>query len=290
MSTRKAGAISNSERKFILENMATMSIEDMAKKISRHVSMVEKVIQMQTSLPEADNNTVRWHLKRSLNWKHMKDEFTESELDKIEDQYTKYVQQFQENINATEEVQILNLIKIEILMDRNLKGKMKIGESIGRYSKMIKSVMDGVDDDFSALSENQQKNIMDLEKAKQESLHAESSRTQELVMLQKEHNVLMGKVMGSRDQRITEVLNQKVSVFGLIKQLIDVDRQKQDSRILELYGKAADAELIRLSKPHKFLDDSVDNPVLSFEVVERFTKEEEDEKNSEDINDSNITE
>lgn len=281
MSTRKSGAISNSERKFILENMATMSIEDMAKRIGRNISMVEKVIHMQTNLPEAESNTVKWHLKRSLNWKHMKEEFTESELDKIEDQYTKYVQQFQENINATEEVQILNLIKIEILMDRNLKGKMKIGESINRYSKMVQSIMDAVDDDFSSLTEVQQKNVMDLEKGKQEALGAESARTTELVSLQKEHNTLMAKVMGSRDQRITEVLNQKVSVFGLIKQLIDVDRQKQDSRILELYGKAADAELMRLAQPHKFLDDSIDNPVLSHEVVTRLDAAQPNEEENE---------
>lgn len=274
----KMGPISIEDRKFILANMNTMSVDEMGKILNRHPALVKKVIKTQESLlPEAESNSVRIHLKRSLHWKHLKEEFIETELNKIEDQYIKFVQQFREDVTATEEVQILNLIKLEILMDRNLKGKMKISGTIARYESMIESLLGPVDGNFAALSENDRNIIMDLENKKQAALSVESSRTNELVILYKEHNVLMERVMGSRDQRITEVLNTKVSFMGMVKELLERDKQEKDSRLIELSKKSVEKEFKRLAAPHSYEDNVVDNPILCSDTIELFEEENETE-------------
>ncbi len=230
----KLGTLSNEERKFILDNMDNLEIDVIAKQLNRSPLVIEKVIRGQMALPISENNTTRWHLRKSLHWKHLKDAFTERELNTIEDQYVKYVEQFKGDIIATEEVQILNLIKVEILMERNLTGKMLIGENIKRYKQMVESLLTRFNHNFADMEEADRATIMELEDKISACLQAEASRTTEYVDLLKQHNALTEKVMGSRDQRVREILSTKVSFTGLVKQLMDRDKQEKDSRFLEL--------------------------------------------------------
>ena len=269
-SRKKTGGISKEDRQFIIDNMNILSVEDIAEKVGRHVYLIEKIIKNYAQLPQADNQSARWHLRRSIYWKHLKEEFSDQELNMIEDMYVKYVQQFNEDVYASEEVQILNLIKLQIMMDRNLKGKQKIVDNMRNYERQAQNFLDRVNDDISALTEDERNVVMDLQDKAQACLSAESQRTIEYVNLQKEHNTLLEKVMGSRDQRVKQILNQKISFFGLVKELLDRDKADKESRFLQLYCKAADKEFDRLSAPHKYEDGSIDNPILTAEVVEKY--------------------
>lgn len=272
---KKVGSISQSDRAFIIKNIDVMSAEDMATQLNRNVAVVEGVIKGHSALPDASEKSIRWQLMHSSHWKHLRQEFTEDELNKIADQYVKYVEQFsKDGIIATEEVQILNLIKIEILSDRNLKGKMGLSSTIKGYEDIIENILSKVDGDWHALTEREQDQIMKLKEDIQSALRAETTRTNEYVELQKQHTVLTEKVMGSRDQRVKEVLNQKISFLGIVKQLMDEEKQKKESRMLELYNKGVAKEYERLIQPHKYEDGVTDNPILCSDVVEKLDTED----------------
>ena len=272
---KKVGSISQTDRTFIIQNIDVMSAEDMAIKLNRNVAVIEGVIKGHSALPDASEKSIRWQLMHSSHWKHLRQEFTEDELNKIADQYVKYVEQFsKEGIIATEEVQILNLIKVEILSDRNLKGKMNLSGTIKGYEDIVENILSKVDGNWQALTEREQDQIMKLKEDIQSALRSETARTNEYIELQKQHTVLTEKVMGSRDQRVKEVLNQKVSFLGIVKQLMDEDKQKTESRMLELYNKGVAKEYDRLIQPHTYQDGVTDNPILCSDVVERLDTEE----------------
>ena len=267
----RKGNLTQADREFIASNLNSMSPQEIADKLDRPLHSIEKVISvLAAQLPKAESAAARWHLKHSMHWKQLKEEFDENELNYIEDQYIKYVDQFKQDIVATEEVQILDLIKIEVLQQRNLKGKQKINENIRRYEQMCQSTLDTVDGNFGKLEDSDKERIMEMRKNIQAALQAESVRTVEYVSLQQEHNKLAEKVMGSRDQRVKEIMNSKVSWHGHIKKLLERDKQINDSRFLELNKLGAEREFERLSEPHIYADKTTDNPILSAEVVEKF--------------------
>lgn len=268
MAKLKGGAISNEDRRFILEHMNTMSVEDIAAKIGKHPAVVEKIIRSCIVLPKAENNDVRWHLKRSNYWKHLKEGFSEIELNYIEDQYVKYIEQFEGNVVATEEVQVLDLIKIEVLQQRNLTAKQKIVENLNNYSKMVEDIESANQGNFADLTEEERNLIMDLKNKEQSCMQAEAARTTEYLALQKEKDELSKRIMGSRDQRVQEILNNKVSFTGYIKQLLQRDKQEKESRFIQLYNKSAEKELNKLAQPYTYADKQIDNPILSAEVID----------------------
>lgn len=270
----KGGSFTNEERQFILDNQDTMSVDDIGKQLNRKPLLIEKFIQSHTTLPTADNKGARSHLRRSSFYKHLQQEFTPDELEYIQEQYVKYVQQLKEGVAATEEVQLLSLIKVEVLQQRNLKNKQKISDNAGRYQQMVNDMMVSVSGNFAKLDKDDQQKIMDLNNSIQACMNAEGAKTNEYIELQKQHNELTKKLMASRDQRVNEIVSMKTTWSGYMKQLQDRDKQMEESRRLNITKLATEREFERLSQPHRYADKSVDNPVLMAEVVEKFDKEE----------------
>ncbi|HEX5186479.1 MAG TPA: hypothetical protein VFV86_06275 [Nitrososphaeraceae archaeon] len=281
---KKGGAIGEVERKFILENMNKKTVEEIAEHLGRDVKVVEKVIRTHIDLPQASNQTARFHLKKSTYWKQLKEAFDENELVAIEEEYVKLVQQFREDIVASEEIQLLDLIKLGILQHRNLKGKQNIITNMHRYQRMVDDILKKANGNFSELTVDDQQNIMELNKNIEACRGAESARTVEFNELQKQKNVLFDKVMGSRDQRVTEILNSKITFAGLIKELVNRDKQIEESRFLELGKKAVDKEYNRLMQPYKYADEIIDNPIICADVVDKL--EQQDKQLNEEKNES----
>lgn len=278
------GPLSNDDRQFVLKNMNNMSISEMAEKLEKNPVLIEKVIRTYTAMPNIANDSVRWRLKKSNHWKQLKQAFTESELSYIEDEYVVIINQFQENVVPTEEVQILDFIKTSVLQQRNLEAKRRISDSLDSYAKMVQDIEDSYGNNFSEMTEEDKNRIMDLKNKEAACRQAESARTTEWLALQKEKDVLYDKLMGSRDQRVKEALNTKVSFLSHVKELLERDRQEKDSRIIGLYKKSVNKEYDRLRQPHAFADKVIDNPILNSDVVEYFDKM--NEKQEEESNDS----
>jgi hypothetical protein len=270
----KGGAFTNDERKFIVENMNDMTPEQMGVKLNRNPVLINKFIASHVNLNDGDNKTVRANLRKSVFFKNMQQEFDEDELNYIQEQYVRYMDQVNQNVVATEEVQLLSLIKVEVLMSRNLKNKKRIFENAARYREQVNNMIERVGGQFANLTTEDRKAVMELQNHEASCFQADGSNSEEYIKLQKEHNTLNGKLKTSRDQRVDEIANSKTTFAGYLRDLLKLDKQIEESRQLELNKKAMYKELDRLSQPHEYADKSVDNPILTADIIDKFDKEE----------------
>lgn len=274
MVVKKQGVISTEERKYIIEHMNDMTVEDIAEAIKKNPKVVDKEIKNYVQLPQAENNSIRWHLKKKLEWKHLKQEFTEEELNLIEDKYIRYIQQLQDDITATEEAQVLNMIKLEILMERNLKAQYRLTDDIDNLESLRQSILDKVDGEFALLEEKDRDTIMDIQKQSSSIRNADGVRNSTYMELQKELNNISSKLKASRDQRVGSILDPRFSFNTYVRSLLERDKQERESRYIQLYGMGINKEEARLSKAHLYADGAYDNPILTTEVLENLDKQD----------------
>ena len=274
---KKSGAISNDERRFIIENASKLTTEDIAEQIGKSVKIVEREIQNHVKLPTAENNTIRWHLRKMPEWKSIKQQFNNDELNLIEEKYVKYVEQMENNLTATEESQVLNMIKLEILMDRNLISNRQSLESLVIYEQTSQAIIDSVGGDYSLLDEDQLKQIQDCQNQITSIRDGQGFRNKQHMEMQTQLNSIHSKLKTSRDQRVGQILDAKKSFGAYLKELMDIKNQEKESRWIELNNMAVEKEEKRLSRAHKYADGSYDNPMLTADILEQLDKEEEDE-------------
>lgn len=275
---KKTGAISNDERKFIIDNSGKMTSEELAEAIGKSVKIVEKEIQNHVKLPTAENNTIRWHLKKLPEWKSLKQQFSNDELNLIEEKYIKYVEQMESNLTATEESQVLNMIKIEILMDRNLIADKESLESISIYQQTSQAIIDSVNGNVSLLEEDQREKLQDCQNQITSIRDGHGFRNKQHMELQTQLNNIHSKLKTSRDQRVNNILDAKMSFGAYVKSLGEIKKQQKESRFIELNRLATEKESQRLSRAHKYADGSYDNPMLTAEILEKLDKEDEDDE------------
>ena len=267
----KGGRLSRDSEKFIMENSNTMSAEEMSEKLGVSIKSVESILDIYGNIP---TNNVAWkqYLRRSSAWKQMKNQFTDNELDYFEDQYVKLMDQFKEDVLNTETTQILQLIKIEILMDRNLQSKKRSREQVDNLEAIQKGIIEKYGGDFSQLALEDQHSVTEIGQQIAGFVSGEQNATKEYADLQKAHNEILKMLKGAREQRIQNVENSKISFTGFVKSLMNLDIQEKEARQNELFKHASKKELDRLSQPHRFIDNSYDLPILSAETIENLEK------------------
>lgn len=274
---KKSGAISNDERLFIINSAAKLTSEEIAEQIGKSVKIVEREIQNHVKLPTAENNTIRWHLRKMPEWKSLKQQFTNDELNLIEEKYVKYVEQMESNLTATEESQVLNMIKLEILMDRNLIADRQCMESLAVFEHTSAAMLDSVGGDYSLFDDEQLKRLQDCQNQITSIRDSHGFRNKQHMEMQTQLNNIHSKLKTSRDQRVGQILDAKKSFGAYVKELLDVKKQEQESRWVELNSLAVKKEERRLSRAHKYADGSYDNPILTADILQQLDKEDDDE-------------
>lgn len=227
----------------------------------------------------------RDRLKRSKAWRHIKDEFSEDELEYFSDKYIQLMGQFNEDILPTEEQQVIGLIRVEIMQHRNMAGRKQLGESSDRIRQMIDGILGAVNGDMSRLDEAGTNHIIDLQNQLAGLENSQNSKTKEFLELSKEHASLTDKLKASRSQRISAATSDKMTWPEMVKALMDKDLQEKESRKFELRRIAANKELDRLTQPHRYMDNQVDIPILYSGSVDNLDNVENIEKNE----DKNLT-
>lgn len=276
----RAGRMSREAEKFIIEHKNTFTADEIAKKLNLSLRSVNEVLDVYGNLPEK-NTAWKQYLRRSIAWKQLKEEFSGEELDYFEEKFIALMEQFKEDVLTTEETQVFQLIKLEILMSRNLRQKQKIREHIEKFDKLQKSIVDKYGGDFTKLEEKDHNFIIELEKQLAGSRSAEQTTSKEYIELQKQHGDILNELKGTRNQRVKEIENSKVSFVGLVKSLMDRDKQEKEGRQLELFKLATQKEMDRLGSPFQYADKMIDLPILTSETIEKLDQQQESEESKE---------
>jgi hypothetical protein len=270
------------ELEFIRTKSATMSVKEIAKALNRQ----PKTIQEAQKLFELDITTqvqrekLKEELRKKYYWPTLQRTLSgEEEETYFLEQWADLRKQFADLIE-TEEHQVLDYIRMGVLINRNLTERAISSKRLIEVQVMI--------DKFEA--ENgpgpwEDDNIRaEWDRLNDEvGLHQNSyqSRTAELKILQERQVALRKDLKGNRDQRIEAIQDSRYTFQDQIKMLMEDQYRNEQGRMLAIMREAAEKERQRLSEIHPYADGTLDLPILNADTAEA-TKPQEPGQITED--------
>lgn len=274
----KKGNFNKVEKEFMTLNAYAMPINKIADELNRPYERVYDWItkNIRPELTVVVQGDVVHELRNSSEWKRLNLELTKEELLYFEDQYAQIVRQFKEDIVYTEKQQIFQFIKFDILMSRNMQRRLKAETELEK----TQSTHDGWLIQFAGDPTNMQPNDLQYHQTVLQSIERLrreiDNKSDEYKVLHAEYTKLMENMKATRKERITKNQADKGSFLALLSQLKNEEKNNQLGRELELSRLATDASEARLSKPHTFIDGSLDYIITTVDTVkQKYIKEED---------------
>lgn len=203
-----------------------------------------------------------YDIKSKPYWNDLKKQFSADELELLLYHWKQIITQFRKDVLHTEEQQILDTIKMEVLMNRAL---IEQNETLNQI-KGLERELEVEESKPAAVRDKEyyfalQRQIASLRAAK-ESLGKEYKE------LQTKKSALLKEIKGTRDQRILKLEGNKQTFSGLISRLLsDPDFFASQGREMELMRLASNGAKKQLYKMHEFCNNEVDRPLLTPESV-----------------------
>lgn len=263
--TFKRGPWSADDKKYIVDNAGQIPPEEIATNLGRNKDAVKKYMKDNGLLKyyssrsnSKDSGLVK--LSKSIYYPDICRQFTEKELETFEYHWLNTSKQFNDDIMHTEEMQIIDMIKFEILMNRLLNQQADTNQAISETT--------------AELQKERMKKEPNLELIKHYSIQSESLYIA-IGRMQKEYNELhkaktqiYTSLKATRDQRLKSIESSKETFIDWVKDLIkDSSLRKQLGIEMEKHRIATEVEYKRLSDFHEYADGCVDIPVLNSSTV-----------------------
>jgi len=258
----KKGRLSKEEIRFISASLDHMTIDDIAKKLSRDAESIDSFVKRKLKRGLSLEEEVAFELEDRPYWIELQSQFTEEELELFKYHWTRIIAQFKDDVFPTEELQVVDVIKLEILMNRCLKSNKDNITEMNIIDKFIKDER-AVDKD-----QRDQDYIMNLERQAAALRASQESLNRDYRELQSKKASMLREMKGTREQRIKRLEDSKQSFVAWVAMLM------QDPETLKKYGiemekmrLAMMKESERLSAYHKYEDGGVDQPFLTPDTV-----------------------
>jgi hypothetical protein len=177
------------------------------------------------------------------------------------------MRQFKNDVYATEETQIFQFIKMEILMNRNLIGAKRSNEDMKRLEKVIDDIYAKYKD-FAKASDADKAIVALTESQLLTAKASKQAQTSEFVKLQDKQSDIMKSLKATRDQRIKDLEKEGDTFLGLIKKFMHDKWREKEGKQLSLVNAAAMKAKTELGKQHKYIDGQYDSPILSAETID----------------------
>ena len=266
----KKARISKVEEGYIRDNIDT-GYEQLAIDLDRDKTSVLEFIKKKAAkgdLPEPiwlgkkfDEEKAKYDLSFRPYWKELESQFTADELVLFEYHWTRIISQLSDDVIPTEEIQVVDLIKLELLMNRSLKYSKSNIEQISAFEALITEERQRGEDADTESVFNLERQIAAL-RASQESLNRDYRD------LQEKKNKMLKEMKATREQRVQRFEDKEKSWNGLVTYLVSNPQiTQQYGQEMEQMRIAADKEKDRLSKYHKYNDGMVDQPFLTPETT-----------------------
>lgn len=258
----RKGRISDDEGRTIARLVDSLPVEDIAKQLDRSVNSIEEYIKRKLKIGLNTYEIAAYSLEDRPYWIELEAQFTESELELFKYHWSRIISQFKDDVFPTEELQVVDVIKLELLMNRCLKGNKENIEQINTYDAMIKDERsrdkDQQDHDYIINLERQVASL----RASQESLNKDYRE------LQAKKSTMLKEMKGTREQRIKRLEDSKLSFTAWVGTMMrDPDIMKKYGIEMEKMKLAMENEKARLSVYHKYEDGTIDQPFLTPDTV-----------------------
>lgn len=262
---KKTGRLSKEERSFIEENGKIMTAADIAQKLNRDidpVSLYLKKIGLSNDKRKSFEVQAEYNLKEKPQWRELKQQFSEKELELFLHHWKSVIAQFKKDVLPTEEMQIIDMVKLEVLMNRALTEEYETLLLIEQYGEMVKEEeKKSEQDQDKALLMTLRRDIVSLRAAKQ----ALNANYKELL---KSKNTMFTALKATRAERIQKIENSKTTLAAMVFKLVnDPDFFEETGLYMERMRIAMEEEKKRLGDYHTYDDKTLDRPILNAETI-----------------------
>ncbi len=270
----KRGPWSKEDKQFIEDNCETLDYKDIASHLQRDPIYVKKYIETKLNKQIVKGSRIAreadYNIKQSQIWEEIKQEFSTSEQRTFLFHWERIIGQFKEDVLPTEELQIIDMIKLELLMGRALKQQRSSHLSIEEYAKemdKIKKQDDIIPQDAVRIGQLDQ--LIAFHRAALEALTKEHNELLNRKM------ALMKELKGTRAERIKRIEDSKQTFLGWVSEIMQNKKLRiQLGDYIEKMRIAIDVEKVRLMTPHKYMDGEIDCPLLTSETLEYLESKE----------------
>lgn len=260
MSSLNKGRFTTSEIAYIKANVERKTVEEISSDLNRDPISVGSWITKNIGLTNAEKKEVEVHqeLKKRPYYKELTKQFSELELEMFEFHFKKMWAQFKDDVFHTEEMQIIDTIKLEVLMNRQLRNQHEISEKVAELDKEL----------LAAQSNNDDNRVLSIERQIAVLRASEETMRRDFKELQSRKSALLKDLKGTRDQRIKAIEDHKQTFPTLITKVMTDPKYRRDMAIyMEKMRLATEKERERLSQLITYEDGLPDRPLLNSESV-----------------------
>lgn len=266
----KTGRFSLEEQRFIRENYNKLTATSIAKRLNRLVESVESFLKREGLYGGSYDKETAYDIINTEYWKEIKKQFNEEEQKLFLKSWNEITAQFKNtDILFTERLQMIDVVKLDVLMNRNLSEQAEIQKNIRDFQKMVEE--ENIDAENKAEIKmsivSMYGTLKDMGKSYRE-------------MLEKKDK-LWSALKATRSDRIKQIEQSKSTFSGWITELIKNDEERERIGLyIEKQRLATNKEMERLSQEHVYGEEhhkEIDIPFLTPEVVMEKEKERQEE-------------
>jgi len=260
----KKGRFSVDEMSFIEAQAEVLSPDQIAEKLDRDPASIRDWIEKNIgfSASQKKEAAVANELKAKPYYRELSNQFSAEELEMFEFHFKKMWSQFKDDVFHTEEMQIIDTIKLEILMNRILKSQMDNQQEVLVNERLVQ--------DEKARDKDQRDMDLIINMERQIAILRASQETlsKDYKDLQARKATMLKDLKGTREQRIKAIEDSKLTFASLVKKIATDPSYRNHIGIeMEKMRLATEKEKERLSEYSNYEDGIVDQPFLTSETV-----------------------
>ena len=260
----KKGRFSVDEMSFIEAQAEVLSPDQIAEKLDRDPASIRDWIEKNIgfSASQKKEAAVANELKAKPYYRELSNQFSAEELEMFEFHFKKMWSQFKDDVFHTEEMQIIDTIKLEILMNRILKSQMDNQQEVLMNERLVQ--------DEKARDKDQRDMDLIINMERQIAILRASQETlsKDYKDLQARKATMLKDLKGTREQRIKAIEDSKLTFASLVKKIAtDPSYRNYIGIEMEKMRLATEKEKERLSEYSNYEDGIVDQPFLTSETV-----------------------
>ena len=256
----KKGRFSVNDISFIEQNCEALSVEAIAKQLDRDPTSVRNWIKKNIGFSASQKKEAEVHqeLKEKPYYRELLKQFSSEELEMFEFHFKKMWAQFKDDVFHTEEIQIVDTIKLEILMNRILRTQQENVQQVNVYEQMAE------DEKLKPKEDRDRDYMMNLDRQVAILRAAQETLSKDYKDLQARKATMIKDLKGTREQRIKSIEDSKQTFASFIKRITTDHQFRRNVGLdMEKMRLAAVKEKERLSEYTTYEDGIVDRPFLS---------------------------
>ena len=260
----KKGRLSKEDMSFIEAKAEVLSPEAIAEHLDRDPDSIRDWIKRNVGFSPSQKKeaAVANELKEKPYYKELSKQFSGEELEMFEFHFKKMWSQFKEDVFHTEEMQIIDTIKLEILMNRILKSQRDNQQETILAERLVREEK-SVDKDQRDMDV-----IINLERRVAIMRASQETLSKDYKDLQSRKATMLKDLKGTREQRVRAIEDSKFTFASLVRKIATDPQYRNELGIeMEKMRLAMENEKERLSEYMSFNDGQVDQPFLTSETA-----------------------